>query len=85
MAHMCHPDSQSTNQLSLNSSSKLHCCDHSHFDEVAITKRFLCLQDVEEDQQLLARLVHQLGAGPGGDTDAQFEVLSAAQVSARRA
>lgn len=40
------------------------------------------LQDVAEDQQLLARLVHRLGPAPGAqaDTDAQFQVLSAAQV-----
>lgn len=37
------------------------------------------LQDVAEDASLLARLVHQLRA-PGGDTDAQYEILQAAQV-----
>jgi len=36
-------------------------------------------QDVAEDQLLLAKLVHSLRA-EGGDTDAQYEMLAAAQV-----
>ena len=40
-----------------------------------------CMQDVAEDQQLLARLVHNLQA-EGGDTDEQFGMLCAAQVRA---
>ena len=39
------------------------------------------MQDVAEDQQLLARLVHNLQA-EGGDTDEQFGMLCAAQVRA---
>lgn len=36
-------------------------------------------QDVGEDAQLLGRLVHSMHA-PQGDTDAQYEMLLAAQV-----
>jgi hypothetical protein len=39
----------------------------------------LALQDVAEDAQLLARLVHSLQA-EGGDTDTQHGMLAAAQV-----
>jgi hypothetical protein len=39
------------------------------------------LQDISEDQQLLARLVHNMQAG-GGDTDAQHGMVVAAQVRA---
>jgi vacuolar protein sorting-associated protein 35 len=35
-------------------------------------------EDIAEDASLLARLVHQLRA-PGGDTDAQYSILQAAQ------
>ena len=42
--------------------------------------RAMCfLQDIAEDQQLLARLVHNISAADG-DADAQYEMLAAAQV-----
>jgi hypothetical protein len=40
---------------------------------------FFCLQDIAEDQQLLARLVHNISAADG-DADVQYEMLAAAQV-----